>query len=70
MLPQREALARLGVSGARPDLGLATSDPEWYVRALSRAGEAAELTDVAGLGGFWWVVTAVGEPGATPLDGV
>ncbi|HEX5740409.1 MAG TPA: SAM-dependent methyltransferase [Pilimelia sp.] len=69
VLPQREALARLGVSGARPDLGLATSDPGGYVRALSRAAEAAELTDAAGLGGFWWVVTTVGEPAAAPLDG-
>jgi hypothetical protein len=58
---QREALTALGVSGARPDLGLATSDPEEYVRSLSRAGEAAELTDVAGLGGFFWVVSAVGD---------
>jgi SAM-dependent MidA family methyltransferase len=58
---QREALTALGVSGARPDLGLATGDPEEYVRSLSRAGEAAELTDVAGLGGFFWVVSAVGD---------
>lgn len=57
---QREALHRLGVVGSRPDLALATSDPQAYVRALSAAGEAAELTEAAGLGGFWWVLTAVG----------
>lgn len=57
---QREALRSLGVSGARPDLELATSDPPGYLRALSRATEAAELTDVAGLGGFRWVVTSRG----------
>ncbi len=59
VLQQREALHTLGVSGARPPLDLATEDPRAYVAALSLAGEAAELTDVAGLGGFWWVVTAV-----------
>ena len=42
---------------ARPDLGLATSDPTAYVRALAEATEAAELTAVGGLGDFCWVVT-------------
>jgi SAM-dependent MidA family methyltransferase len=60
---QRDVLAGLGVSGARPDLALATSDPAAYVRALSSAGEAAELTAPGGLGDFWWVVTGVGPPG-------
>lgn len=59
---QRDALRALGVSGTRPDLALATTDPQGYVRALSAAGEAAELTDEAGLGGFWWVVSTVGVP--------
>ncbi|MYT21709.1 hypothetical protein GTW69_15660, partial [Streptomyces sp. SID7760] len=36
LLPQREALALLGVSGARPPLATASSDPAGYVRALSR----------------------------------
>ena len=36
VLRQREALHRLGVSGARPDLELATSDPAGYVAALAR----------------------------------
>ena len=66
VLRQREALRTLGVTGARPPLDLATEDPQGYVAALSRAGEAAELTDEAGLGGFWWVVTSVGVD--SPLD--
>ncbi len=61
VLRQREALRALGVSGSRPDLALATSDPQGYVRALSDAGEAAELTDEAGLGAFYWVVSTVGD---------
>jgi SAM-dependent MidA family methyltransferase len=56
---QRDVLGGLGVSGARPPLALATTDPAAYVRALSAAGEAAELTDPDGLGDFWWVVTTV-----------
>ncbi len=70
VLQQRDALRTLGVSGSRPDLALATSDPPGYVRALSEAGEAAELTDSSGLGGFFWVVTAVGDvPGVGALLG-
>jgi SAM-dependent MidA family methyltransferase len=60
VLRQREALARLGVSGARPDLARATADPSGYVADLARASEAAELTATGGLGDFWWVVTAAG----------
>ncbi len=54
---QRDVLRELGVSGERPDLDLATSDPAAYVRALGTATEAAELTAAGGLGDFWWVVT-------------
>ena len=54
---QRDVLRGLGVSGARPDLALATSDPAAYVAGLAAATEAAELTAVGGLGDFWWVVT-------------
>jgi len=54
---QRDVLHELGVSGERPDLGLATSDPAAYVRALAGATEAAELTAEGGLGDFFWVVT-------------
>jgi SAM-dependent MidA family methyltransferase len=59
---QRNALHALGVSGTRPPLTLASTDPAGYVRALSAAGEAAELTDPHGLGGFVWGVQAVGIP--------
>ncbi|MER0447428.1 SAM-dependent methyltransferase [Streptomyces sp. Edi4] len=55
LVTQREALAGLGVSGGRPPLSLATSDPAAYVRALARAGEAAELTSRGGLGDFLWL---------------
>lgn len=61
VLRQRDVLPSLGVSGERPPLGLATSDPTAYVEALSRAGQAGELTG-PGLGDFFWVVTAVGMP--------
>ncbi|MEU4112934.1 SAM-dependent methyltransferase [Kitasatospora sp. NPDC028055] len=59
---QREALRALGVSGGRPPLALASTDPAGYLRALSGAGEGAELTDPAGLGGFGWVLQAVRMP--------
>ncbi|MCY0927107.1 hypothetical protein OTB20_13010 [Streptomyces sp. H27-H1] len=60
LLTQRDALAALGVSGARPPLALASTDPVAYVRALSSAGEAAELTARGGLGDFGWLVQPVG----------
>ncbi|MFI1953317.1 SAM-dependent methyltransferase [Streptomyces xinghaiensis] len=66
LLTQREALRALGVSGGRPPLALASHDPAAYVRALSRAGEAAELTDPAGLGAFGWLLQPVGI--ALPAD--
>lgn len=62
LLPQREALRALGVTGARPPLTLASSDPAAYVRALAGAGEAAELTAAGGLGDFGWLVQPVGIP--------
>ncbi|GLX00660.1 SAM-dependent methyltransferase [Microtetraspora sp. NBRC 16547] len=52
---QREALRRLGVTGARPPLTLAHADPRGYLRALGRASEEAELIDPAGLGRFGWL---------------
>ncbi|MER8221636.1 SAM-dependent methyltransferase [Streptomyces sp. NPDC094143] len=60
VLPQREALHALGVTGARPPLTLASTDPPAYVRALAGAGEAAELTAAGGLGDFGWLVQPVG----------
>ncbi|MEU9159114.1 SAM-dependent methyltransferase [Streptomyces sp. NPDC048424] len=60
LLTQREALTGLGVSGARPALGLASADPVAYVRGLAAAGEAAELTARGGLGDFLWLCQPVG----------
>jgi len=60
VLRQRDALRALGVSGERPPLALASTDPAAYVRALAAAGAAAELTDPAGLGGHFWVVEPIG----------
>ncbi|NOL42635.1 hypothetical protein HPO96_20525 [Kribbella sandramycini] len=57
LLTQHDALTQLGVSARRPPLDQATTDPHGYLRALSTAGEAAELLDRAGLGSFGWVVT-------------
>lgn len=66
---QRAALRALGLRGERPALELAHSDPRGYVRALSAAGEDAELTDPAGLGGFGWLVQTVGVPMPEILSG-
>lgn len=60
LVDQRSALRALGVTGRRPPAELARTDPAGYLRALAAAGEGAELTDPAGLGGFGWLVQAVG----------
>ncbi len=57
---QADALRALGVTGRRPDLDLARSDPAGYVRALSAASIAAELTDTSGLGQHYWIYQPVG----------
>lgn len=57
---QRAALHALGVRGDRPPLALAGSDPAGYLRALSAASQAGELTDPAGLGGHGWLLRTVG----------
>ncbi|MFE9606061.1 SAM-dependent methyltransferase [Streptomyces hokutonensis] len=62
LLTQRAALRALGVTGARPPLTLASTDPTGYVRALAGAGEAAELTAQGGLGDFGWLAQSVGIP--------
>ncbi len=60
IISQRAALRGLGIDGGRPPLELARTDPAAYLRALSSAGAAAELTDPAGLGGHWWLLHEVG----------
>ncbi|MFE5942101.1 SAM-dependent methyltransferase [Streptomyces sp. NPDC056480] len=67
LVTQREALGRLGVSGGRPPLSLASTDPVAYVRALSSAGEAAELTAHGGLGDFLWLTRRVTGGATRPL---
>ncbi|MGW6917126.1 SAM-dependent methyltransferase [Kitasatospora sp. NPDC054939] len=67
---QREALRALGVTGARPALALASTDPVAYLRALGGAGEGAELTDPAGLGAFGWLAQTVRMPVPASLEGL
>ena len=57
LLSQREALRRLGVEGRRPPYD---GDAASYLSGLSRAGDEAELIDPSGLGGFTWLVQAIG----------
>lgn len=57
---QRYALLALGVDPTLPPRHLAEADPPAYVQALVRTSQAAELLDSAGLGGFGWLVQAVG----------
>ena len=59
---QRDALHALGVSGERPPLELAHSEPVGYLRALAAASDAAELTARGGLGEHGWLVQAVRIP--------
>lgn len=62
VVSQRTALQALGISGVRPPLSLASTDPAAYVRALAHAGEGAELTAQGGLGDFGWLTQPVGMP--------
>lgn len=66
---QRAALRGLGVSGVRPPIGQARSEPRAYLDALCRAGEDAELIDPNGLGGYEWLVQCVGTPLPPALAG-
>ena len=72
LLDQASALAALGVCAARPPRQQARTDPAGYLRALSSAGQAAELVDPYGLGGFGWLLQPreVGLPATfgTSLD--
>ncbi|MEV5018974.1 SAM-dependent methyltransferase [Streptomyces sp. NPDC053780] len=65
--PQREALHALGLTGVRPPLALASTDPAAYVRALTRASQAAELLAPGGLGDFGWLLQPVGGVDAAAL---
>ena len=67
LITQRAALRELGLDARRPPLALAARDPAGYARALSQASEDAELVDAAGLGGFGWLIQAVGVPLPGPL---
>ncbi len=67
---QRLALRALGVTGRRPPAGQAAGDPVGYARALCQAGEEAELIDPSGLGGFGWLIQAVGIGIPAPLAGL
>ncbi|MFI1394014.1 SAM-dependent methyltransferase [Streptomyces sp. NPDC020681] len=60
LVSQRDALRNLGISGTRPPLALASTDPTGYVRALSSASEASELTALGGLGDFGWLFQKTG----------
>lgn len=64
---QRAALRALGLDARRPPLALAATDPDRYARALSQASMDAELMDAEGLGGFGWLVQAVGTSLPAPL---
>ncbi|MFI7350073.1 SAM-dependent methyltransferase [Streptomyces sp. NPDC049936] len=65
--PQREALRALGLTGVRPPLALASTDPAAYLRALTRASQAAELLAPGGLGDFGWLLQPVGGVDAAAL---
>lgn len=64
---QSDSLADLGVRADRPPLDLARSEPAAYLRLLSAAGDAAELTSSPGLGDFWWLLCRSDPPGAVPV---
>jgi len=58
---QRRALLGLGVDPRSPAADVRL-DPRGYLAALQRAGEAAELVDPGGLGGFGWLLQSTGPP--------
>jgi len=64
---QRVALRGLGLNARRPPLALAATEPERYARALCQASVNAELVDAEGLGGYGWLVQAVGTSLPAPL---
>lgn len=62
LMTQREALTLLGVDAKRPPQPMSLTHPHGYLSLLQQAGAAAELLDPRGLGGFGWLVQAVGIP--------
>lgn len=56
LVSQRDMLHALGIRGERPPVETARHDASGYVRSLSRASQAAELTARGGLGDFTWVI--------------
>lgn len=52
---QRQALRALGVTGTRPPVDLARTDPRGYLQTLARSSQEAELIAPEGLGGFGWL---------------
>jgi SAM-dependent MidA family methyltransferase len=67
LIAQRAALQALGLNARRPSMALAVADPERYARALAQASVNAELVDAEELGGFGWLVQAVGTSLPAPL---
>jgi len=59
LVRQRDALTALGVVGRRPAYA---GDPVGYLRELGAVGEAAELRDPGGLGGFTWLLQRTSMP--------
>ena len=57
LMTQREALHQLGIGAQRPAY---QGNPASYLAGLSAAGEAAELLDPGGLGGFTWLMQSRG----------
>jgi hypothetical protein len=55
LISQAGALRALGLDGARPPLALARHHPTTYLRRLTAATAAAELTDPDGLGAHRWL---------------
>lgn len=66
LVTQRRALRALGLDATRPPLALAYHDPAGYLRRLTAAGEVADLTDPAGLGGHLWLLQPVALPHPLP----
>lgn len=64
---QRKALHALGIRAATPSPDLAARDPVAYLSAVVSASSVAELTGPGGLGGFGWLVQAVGTDLPEPL---